>query len=184
MANCEYWALFHFVNVFKLPFWWLYALCRCTAGAAVRPNEIWDVPPEIPETLEAFSLTDRESVNEGDFRSLSKKELQVRISHVVSPSKIFIQWLSSEHTLKRYLNSKNFSQFQDMLITNWWSTVRTNSDSGCIWHWVLFNAVDLHCFFEESMGTEDRLILCCHLLDICDSKLSTWSNSYFQSIWT
>ncbi|XP_010131433.1 PREDICTED: RING finger protein 17 [Buceros rhinoceros silvestris] len=72
----------------------------CTARATVRPNEIWDGPPEIRETSEGLSLTDMKSVDEGDFRSLSKKELQVRISHVVSPSKIFIQWLSSEHTLK------------------------------------------------------------------------------------
>ncbi|EMP36445.1 RING finger protein 17 [Chelonia mydas] len=35
-----------------------------------------------------------------DLRSLSNKELQVRISHVVSPNKIFVQWLSSERLLK------------------------------------------------------------------------------------
>lgn len=45
-------------------------------------------------------------MDEGDFRSLSKKELQARISHVVSPSKIFIQWLSSESILKRYSSEK------------------------------------------------------------------------------
>lgn len=55
-------------------------------------------------------------MNEGDFRSLSKKELQVRISHVVSPSKIFIQWLSSEHTLKRYLNREKFFEFKTCLL--------------------------------------------------------------------
>ncbi|XP_009707104.1 PREDICTED: RING finger protein 17, partial [Cariama cristata] len=72
-----------------------------TESTAVRPNEIWDVPlEEIPENLEALNPTDMEPVDEGDFRSLAKKELQVRISHVVSPSKIFIQWLSSERILK------------------------------------------------------------------------------------
>ncbi|XP_010283221.1 PREDICTED: RING finger protein 17 [Phaethon lepturus] len=72
-----------------------------TESTTVRPSEIWDVPlEEIPETSEALIPVDMEPVNEGDFRSLSKKELQVRISHVVSPSKIFIQWLSSESTLK------------------------------------------------------------------------------------
>ncbi|KFP49813.1 RING finger protein 17, partial [Cathartes aura] len=72
-----------------------------TESTAVKPNEIWDVPlEEIPETSEALNTIDMEPVDEGDFRSLSKKELQVRISHVVSPSKIFIQWLSSESTLK------------------------------------------------------------------------------------
>ncbi|KAK2519072.1 Rnf17 [Columba guinea] len=73
-----------------------------TENTAVRPNEIWDVPlVGIPETSEALNSSDMESVDEGDFKSLCKKELQVRISHVVSPSKIFIQWLSSESVLKR-----------------------------------------------------------------------------------
>ncbi|XP_026713927.1 RING finger protein 17 [Athene cunicularia] len=68
---------------------------------AVRPSEIWDVSlEEIPETLEALNLSDMESVDEGDFKSISEKELQVRISHVVSPSKIFMQWMSSESILK------------------------------------------------------------------------------------
>ncbi|XP_054680934.1 RING finger protein 17 [Grus americana] len=72
-----------------------------TERTAVWPDEIWDVPlEEIPETLEALNPIDMEPVDERDFRSLSKKELQVRISHVVSPSKIFIQWLSSESILK------------------------------------------------------------------------------------
>ncbi|KFR17465.1 RING finger protein 17, partial [Opisthocomus hoazin] len=72
-----------------------------TESTAVRPNEIWDDPlEEIPETSEALSPVDLESVDEGDYKSLCKKELQVRISHVVSPSKIFIQWLSSESVLK------------------------------------------------------------------------------------
>ncbi|CAM9616376.1 unnamed protein product, partial [Bubo scandiacus] len=70
-------------------------------STAVRPSEIWDVPlEEIPETLEALNLRDMKSVDERDFKSLSEKELQVRISHVVSPSKIFIQWMSSEGILK------------------------------------------------------------------------------------
>uniref|UniRef100_A0A8B9RZQ3 RING finger protein 17 n=1 Tax=Accipiter nisus TaxID=211598 RepID=A0A8B9RZQ3_9AVES len=70
-------------------------------STAIRPNEIWDVPlEEIPETSEALNPICMEPVDEGDFRSLSKKELQARVSHVVSPSKIFIQWLSSESILK------------------------------------------------------------------------------------
>ncbi|XP_014821196.1 PREDICTED: RING finger protein 17 [Calidris pugnax] len=72
-----------------------------TESTAVRSNEIWDVSvEEIPETLEASNHVDLEPVDEGDLKSLSKKELEVRISHVVSPSKIFVQWLSSESTLK------------------------------------------------------------------------------------
>ncbi|XP_072714017.1 RING finger protein 17 [Ciconia boyciana] len=72
-----------------------------TESTALRPNEIWDVSlEEVPETSEALNHIDMESVDEGDFKSLSEKELQVRISHVVSPSKIFIQWPSSESILK------------------------------------------------------------------------------------
>ncbi|KFQ27803.1 RING finger protein 17, partial [Merops nubicus] len=71
-----------------------------TANTAVRPSEVWDVPlEEVPETSETLYLTDMESVG-GHFRSLFKKELQAKISHVVSPSKIFIQWLSSKCMLK------------------------------------------------------------------------------------
>ncbi|XP_062439832.1 RING finger protein 17 [Rhea pennata] len=70
-------------------------------STAVGPSEIWDTPlEEVPETPENLNPINVEPLEEVDFRSLSKKELQVRISHVVSPSKIFIQWLSSEGLLK------------------------------------------------------------------------------------
>ncbi|XP_051464200.1 RING finger protein 17 [Apus apus] len=70
-------------------------------SAVLRPNEIWDAPLEqIPETSETSEPTGVESVDEGDVKSLHKKELEGRVSHVVSPGKIFIQWLSSESTLK------------------------------------------------------------------------------------
>ncbi|XP_074938838.1 RING finger protein 17 [Phalacrocorax aristotelis] len=72
-----------------------------TESTPVRPNEIWDVPiEEISETSEALNPIELESVDEGYFKSLCKKELQARISNVVSPSRIFIQWLSSESILK------------------------------------------------------------------------------------
>ncbi|KAM9211252.1 RING finger protein 17-like [Leptosomus discolor] len=57
----------------------------CPESTGVRPNEIWDVPLEIPEASEALNPRDVESVDGGDFKSLSKQELQARISHVVSP---------------------------------------------------------------------------------------------------
>ncbi|XP_035182685.1 RING finger protein 17 [Oxyura jamaicensis] len=71
-------------------------------NTSVRPNEIWDVPvEETAENLKDLNpINTRSLEEERDFRSLSKKEVQVRISHVVSPSKIFIQWLSSESILK------------------------------------------------------------------------------------
>ncbi|RMC07317.1 hypothetical protein DUI87_16775 [Hirundo rustica rustica] len=73
-----------------------------TERTEVRPNEIWDDPlEEISKTSEAFFPMDMEPLDEGDFRSLCNKELHGRISHVVSPSKIFVLLLSSESTLKR-----------------------------------------------------------------------------------
>ncbi|KAL2311043.1 hypothetical protein Nmel_002730, partial [Mimus melanotis] len=72
-----------------------------TERTEVRPSEIWDDPPEeISKTSEALIPIDMEPVDEGDFRSLCNKELHGRISHVVSPSKIFVQLLSSERILK------------------------------------------------------------------------------------
>ncbi|KAJ7426534.1 RING finger protein 17 [Willisornis vidua] len=63
-----------------------------TKNTVVESNEIWDEPlEEIPKTSE---------VDEGDCRLLSKQEMRGRISHVVSPSKIFLRLLSSEIILK------------------------------------------------------------------------------------
>ncbi|NXC42199.1 RNF17 protein, partial [Penelope pileata] len=59
--------------------------------------EIWDASPEVPENLKAINT---KALEEQDLRSLLKKELQVIVSHVVSPSKIFVQSLSSESKLK------------------------------------------------------------------------------------
>ncbi|XP_030333146.1 RING finger protein 17 [Strigops habroptila] len=70
-------------------------------STALGPNEVWNVPiEEIPDTSEALNPIDMESMDEADFRLLCNKQLQVRISHVVSPSKIFVQCLSSESILK------------------------------------------------------------------------------------
>ncbi|XP_019142040.3 RING finger protein 17 isoform X1 [Corvus cornix cornix] len=72
-----------------------------TERTEVRPNEIWDDPlEEISKTSESLIPIDMEPVDEGDFRSLCNKELHGRISHVVSPSKIFVQLLSSESIQK------------------------------------------------------------------------------------
>ncbi|KAM7065855.1 RING finger protein 17 isoform 5-T6 [Acridotheres tristis] len=77
------------------------ALYRYTERTEVRPNEIWDDPlEEVSKTSEALIPIDMEPVNEGDFRSLCNKELHGRISHVVSPSKIFVRLLSSERILE------------------------------------------------------------------------------------
>ncbi|XP_021235763.1 RING finger protein 17 isoform X2 [Numida meleagris] len=73
----------------------------CVRGTPVSPKETWDTAlEEIPEKVAALNPINTRALEDQDFRSLSKKELQVMISHVVSPSKIFIQWLSWESKLK------------------------------------------------------------------------------------
>ncbi|XP_048790971.1 RING finger protein 17 [Lagopus muta] len=70
-------------------------------GTPASSKETWDNSlEEIPEKLRALNPVNMKALESQDFRSYSKKELQVIISHVVSPSKIFIQWLSSERKLK------------------------------------------------------------------------------------
>ncbi|XP_072202509.1 RING finger protein 17 isoform X2 [Excalfactoria chinensis] len=65
------------------------------------PRETWDTSlEEISEKLTALNPANTETVEDQDIRSISKQELQVIVSHVVSPSKIFIQWLSSEGKMK------------------------------------------------------------------------------------
>ncbi|XP_053934081.1 RING finger protein 17 isoform X2 [Cuculus canorus] len=72
-----------------------------TESTTAGPKEVWDLPlEENPETWEDKNTVDVISVRERDLKSLSEKMLQVKISNVVSPSKIFIQWLSSESVLK------------------------------------------------------------------------------------
>ncbi|KAM6416644.1 LOW QUALITY PROTEIN: RING finger protein 17 [Pluvialis apricaria] len=74
-----------------------------TESTAVKcPNEIWECSSRRNswKPWKLKSPIDTGTVDEGDFKSLSKKELTSRISHVVSPSKIFVQWLSSESILK------------------------------------------------------------------------------------
>ncbi|XP_027740626.1 RING finger protein 17 isoform X2 [Empidonax traillii] len=72
-----------------------------TKSTAVGPNEIWDDPlEENPKSSEIFNPIDMEPVDEGLFRLVSNKDIHGRVSHVVSPSKIFVQLLSSEGILK------------------------------------------------------------------------------------
>ncbi|XP_064265379.1 RING finger protein 17 isoform X3 [Passer domesticus] len=83
-----------------------------TEKTEVKSNEIWDDPlEEISKASEAFIPTDVESVD-GDFRSLCNKELYGTISHVVSPSKIFVQLLASESILKS-LQEEMASMYKD-----------------------------------------------------------------------
>ncbi|KAK2533004.1 Rnf17 [Columba livia] len=85
-----------------------------TENTAVRPNEIWDVPlVGIPETSEALNSSDMESVDEGDFKSLCKKELQESDVAWTLPVKIICRDETgrlidiSEHLIKMGLAFRN-----------------------------------------------------------------------------
>ncbi|XP_048350670.1 RING finger protein 17 [Sphaerodactylus townsendi] len=74
---------------------------RNTQTTAVACSEVWDSPPE-----ETFA-TEMDVLNPGsgdlsqteDFELECNKELQARISHVVSPNKIFVHFQSAEKRL-------------------------------------------------------------------------------------
>lgn len=64
--------------------------------------EVWDPAPEETFSLERDVLRpENVDLSQIDLRLESNKELQVRISHIVSPSKIFVQFLTSEKYLQR-----------------------------------------------------------------------------------
>uniref|UniRef100_A0A8D0GPR5 RING finger protein 17 n=1 Tax=Sphenodon punctatus TaxID=8508 RepID=A0A8D0GPR5_SPHPU len=74
-----------------------------TKSPATENNEVWD--PSLAEILETetgetLNSKEIESLQNEDLGLLPNKELQVQISHVVSPNKIFVQLLSSENVLK------------------------------------------------------------------------------------
>nr|XP_025037536.1 RING finger protein 17 isoform X3 [Pelodiscus sinensis] len=76
---------------------------RYSQSSATEHNEIWEPSLEEvfeTETLDILYSENIKSLQDEDLQSLSNKELQVRVSHVVSPNKIFVQWLSSESLLK------------------------------------------------------------------------------------
>ncbi|XP_015284965.1 PREDICTED: RING finger protein 17 [Gekko japonicus] len=69
--------------------------------SAIAYNEVWDPPPEETFTKEAEVLNSgcTELSQMEDLALECNKELQVRISHIVSPSKIFVQMQSAEKLL-------------------------------------------------------------------------------------
>ncbi|XP_063186755.1 RING finger protein 17 [Chroicocephalus ridibundus] len=117
-----------------------------TKNTVVRHSEIWDVPlEEIPEISEALNSVDMEPVDEGDFKSLSKKELPARISHVVSPSKIFVQWLSSESILK---------SLQEKMVT----VYKESQPQSVKWESSMHCAVYVHDWKQWQRGQISRIV--------------------------
>ncbi|XP_065534690.1 RING finger protein 17 isoform X2 [Lathamus discolor] len=167
-------------------------------STAVGPNKIWNVPiEEIPKTLEALNPIDMESMDEADLRLLCNKQLQVRISHVVSPSKIFIQWLSSERILKSLQEKMSaiYKEFQPQVL-KWESGMHCAVYVHDLKQWqrgqisrivsetsaevMLYDSgaektVNIHCLrkLEESMKIIRTLAIECSLADIRPTDGST-----------
>ncbi|XP_075707719.1 RING finger protein 17 isoform X2 [Rhinoderma darwinii] len=79
--------------------------CTSDSGDHHLPlKEVWDpvvdiLPDSVGNCMDSISLFDR-------------KELDVFISHVVSPSKIYVQWLTTENILKS-LQSNMFERYEN-----------------------------------------------------------------------
>ncbi|KAM4702088.1 RING finger protein 17 [Discoglossus pictus] len=83
------------------------SLIPCTPGRSVSQlsvNEVWDPTTDLTSVCSEYSM---------DITSLcNSKDLSVRISNCVSPSKIYVQWLSTEPLLKS-LQAKMSENFKN-----------------------------------------------------------------------
>ena len=67
--------------------------------------EVWDPSPEEIISNEVNNLINplfAKSLPSEDLQSLYNKELPVHICNIVSPEKIYVQWLLTENLLHRY----------------------------------------------------------------------------------
>ncbi|KAG8452925.1 hypothetical protein GDO86_004647, partial [Hymenochirus boettgeri] len=71
-----------------------------------RKKEVW----ETLTNLEYVSITAQNKMDTQDVSLLKENALDVRICHVVSPSKIYVQWLSSEKCINS-MESKMFKKY-------------------------------------------------------------------------
>lgn len=69
-----------------------------------RDIEVWDPSPEEIISSEANHLNpvSAKSLPNENLQSLYNKELPVHICNVISPEKIYVQWLFTENLLQRY----------------------------------------------------------------------------------
>ncbi|KAJ7416251.1 ring finger protein 17 [Pitangus sulphuratus] len=152
-----------------------------TKSTAVGPNEVWDDPlEENPKSLEVFNPIDMEPVDEGLFRLVSNKDILGRISHVVSPSKIFVQLLSSESILKS-LQEEMASIYKESQP----QSVKWKSGMHCAVYVVLYDSgaektVEISCLrkLEENMKIIRKLAVECSLTDISSEVLCQLTYCY------
>lgn len=67
--------------------------------------EVWDPSPEeiISNEVHNLNPVSAKSLPNENFQSLYNKELPVHICNVISPEKIYVQWLLTENLLNRYI---------------------------------------------------------------------------------
>ncbi|CAO2591083.1 RING finger protein 17 [Lemmus lemmus] len=172
-------------------------LASYEAGYTLKDNskkhlEVWDPSPEeiISSEINSLSSLSVKSLPNENFQALYNKELPVNICNVISPEKIYVQWLLTENSLNS-LEEKMTAAYEN----SEWKPVRWERDMHCAvkvpaksqWRRgqiirmvtdtlvevLLYDvgvelAVSVHCLRElqDSLQTIKRLALECALVDI------------------
>nr|XP_042140855.1 RING finger protein 17 isoform X2 [Peromyscus maniculatus bairdii] len=108
-------------------------LASYEAGYTLKDNskkhlEVWDPSPEeiISSEINSLSPLSVKSLPNENFQSLYNKELPVNICNVISPEKIYVQWLLTENLLTS-LEEKMTAAYED----SEWRPVRWERDMYC-----------------------------------------------------
>ncbi|XP_052589086.1 LOW QUALITY PROTEIN: RING finger protein 17 [Peromyscus californicus insignis] len=108
-------------------------LASYEAGYTLKDNskkhlEVWDPSPEeiISSEINSLSPLSVKSLPNENFQSLYNKELPVNICNVISPEKIYVQWLLTENLLNS-LEEKMTAAYED----SEWRPVRWERDMHC-----------------------------------------------------
>ncbi|XP_038166405.1 RING finger protein 17 isoform X1 [Arvicola amphibius] len=172
-------------------------LATYEAGYTLKDNskkhlEVWDPSPEeiISSEINSLSPLSVKSLPNENFQALYNKELPVNICNVISPEKIYVQWLLTENSLNS-LEEKMTAAYEN----SEWKPVRWERDMHCAvkvpaksqWRRgqiirmvtdtlvevLLYDVgvelvVSIHCLRElqDSLKTMGRLSLECSLVDI------------------
>uniref|UniRef100_A0A8C2MX37 RING finger protein 17 n=1 Tax=Cricetulus griseus TaxID=10029 RepID=A0A8C2MX37_CRIGR len=108
-------------------------LASYEAGYTLKDNskkhlEVWDPSPEeiISSEINSLSPLSVKSLPNENFQSLYNKELPVNICNVISPEKIYVQWLLTENLLTS-LEEKMTAAYEH----SEWKPVRWERDMHC-----------------------------------------------------
>ncbi|XP_006146784.1 RING finger protein 17 isoform X2 [Tupaia chinensis] len=108
-------------------------LASYEAGYTLRDNsekhtEVWDPSPEeiISNEVNNINLVSAKSLPNENFQSLYNKELPVHICNVISPEKIYVQWLLTENLLNS-LEEKMTAAYENST----WEPIKWENDMHC-----------------------------------------------------